>query len=93
MTLLDNTATGQEIVDCVSDISSADPALFSLVEVTCSDSATAEYQAEDITIISNDYQCATGYMVNLQDDSKGCGKTRNKRGRFRAAGLGILVYF
>ena len=76
LTLNTENVSGEDITNCVNEIENTSTAKFNLVEITCSDGNQAEYNAGSFTLLSSEYQCASGYMVDLPDTSSGCGKTK-----------------
>ena len=75
LTLNSDGVSGDDIAACVNGILSEDTNRYSLSPIDCGGSQ-AEYGATDIMAVSQEYQCATGYMVALPGtSSSGCGKT------------------
>ena len=67
--------SGEEITNCVDAILAASTDRFSLSPIDCVGGNQAEYSATSVTLISQAYQCASGYMVDLPGtSSSGCGK-------------------
>ena len=67
--------SGEEITKCVDAILAATTDRFSLSPIDCDGGNQAEYSATSVILISQAYQCASGYMVALPGtSSSGCGK-------------------